>query len=357
MTKFIAVLSVLICITSQSACPQDLPPQEESSDAVSMFYSDLAPYGEWIELGPGFYGWHPSIMDATWRPYTIGHWVWSDYGWYWVSAEPFGWATYHYGRWYLDDNYGWLWIPDPVWGPAWVEWRNNEDYVGWAPLPPYARFHLTVGIRFTRRWVAPFSYWSFVTYDHFASGRPYHSYAPESYTRRLISTSRSVGRYQMDQNHIINEGVERSYIDRRTSNRVGTFEVTETNDRGAERLSTNGRTERIEVYRARPNVASDVPRRIVARRAETRPSLDLDRVEHYRGVPQRGARGSRIATQPFRVYENPDQSRQQQRPQFRGENQNRDRSAFPSPRLERTSPHRQHQQQKDDDRHRKRDRF
>ncbi|MCX7916289.1 MAG: hypothetical protein N3A53_08330, partial [Verrucomicrobiae bacterium] len=51
-------------------------------------------------------------------------------------AEPFGWAVFHYGRWYYDDYYGWIWIPDRIWGPAWVEWRETETYVGWAPLLP-----------------------------------------------------------------------------------------------------------------------------------------------------------------------------------------------------------------------------
>jgi uncharacterized protein YraI len=37
---------------------------------------------------------------TTRRPYTVGRWVFTDrYGWMWASSEPFGWATYHYGRW------------------------------------------------------------------------------------------------------------------------------------------------------------------------------------------------------------------------------------------------------------------
>lgn len=33
------------------------------------------------------------------------------YGWTWFSDEPFGWATYHYGRWAWDSQAGWLWVP------------------------------------------------------------------------------------------------------------------------------------------------------------------------------------------------------------------------------------------------------
>lgn len=31
-------------------------------------------------------------------------------------------------------------MPDTEWGPAWVVWRMGDDYCGWAPLPPRARF-------------------------------------------------------------------------------------------------------------------------------------------------------------------------------------------------------------------------
>ena len=33
-------------------------------------------------------------------------------------------------------NAGWLWVPGRVWSPAWVDWRQNDSYVSWAPLPP-----------------------------------------------------------------------------------------------------------------------------------------------------------------------------------------------------------------------------
>jgi hypothetical protein len=54
----------------------------------------------------------------------------------WVSDEPFGWATYHYGRWGHDKDLGWFWVPDKHWAPAWVYWRRSRGHVAWAPLPP-----------------------------------------------------------------------------------------------------------------------------------------------------------------------------------------------------------------------------
>ncbi|MCK5085903.1 MAG: hypothetical protein KAQ90_00210, partial [Melioribacteraceae bacterium] len=116
--------------------------------AINHFYYSLQPYGEWIEIDNNLYVWRPVRVDRNWRPYVLGSWAWTDYGWYWESNEPFGWATYHYGRWFYDDFYGWVWLPDNEWGPAWVEWRYSNDYIGWAPMYPY-NYDVSVGYRFS----------------------------------------------------------------------------------------------------------------------------------------------------------------------------------------------------------------
>jgi hypothetical protein len=106
----------------------------------SDFYKPLTPYGEWVTVESYGRCWRPARVDHHWRPYSHGHWVRTDAGWYWESDEPWGWATYHYGRWDWNPRYGWIWIPQTQWAPAWVSWRRGEGYVGWAPLPPSARF-------------------------------------------------------------------------------------------------------------------------------------------------------------------------------------------------------------------------
>src|SRR2546429_2750366 len=83
--------------------------------------------------------WRPGRVDAGWRPYCDGHWQRTDAGCYWASDEPWGWATYHYGRWDRSVEFGWIWVPHTQWAPAWVSWRQGAGYVGWAPLPPSAR--------------------------------------------------------------------------------------------------------------------------------------------------------------------------------------------------------------------------
>jgi hypothetical protein len=118
----------------------------EEEISFDFFYDALAPMGEWAEVDGYGYVWHPADVDADWAPYTDGYWSYTDAGWTWVSYEDWGGITYHYGRWVLLDDYGWCWVPQYEWGPAWVSWRQSEDYVGWAPLPPEAAWEPEVGI-------------------------------------------------------------------------------------------------------------------------------------------------------------------------------------------------------------------
>src|SRR6185295_3364623 len=98
--------------------------------SVDVFYNDLAPYGSWYD--DPTYGWVFAPPSSSYVPYSNGRWVYNDYGYTWVSADPFGWATDHYGRWVWANR--WVWRPDTTWGPAWVQWRVGDGWVGWAPM-------------------------------------------------------------------------------------------------------------------------------------------------------------------------------------------------------------------------------
>jgi hypothetical protein len=100
------------------------------------FNSPLAPYGSWVNVDSYGRCWRPGNLPPDWRPYTLGHWEWTDAGWYWASDEPWGWACFHYGQWVLDPSNGWVWLPGTQWAPAWVVWRQAPDYIGWAPCGP-----------------------------------------------------------------------------------------------------------------------------------------------------------------------------------------------------------------------------
>ncbi len=119
-----------------------------TSFSFGLFYDSLSPYGSWVPINGYGYGWSPTQAGPDWQPYMDGQWVWSDQGWTWASAEPWGWATYHYGRWIYDSYYGWTWIPGTTWAPAYVSWYQSPGYVGWSPLPPDNNFFIEIGINF-----------------------------------------------------------------------------------------------------------------------------------------------------------------------------------------------------------------
>ena len=135
--------------TAQAQRQQLSPPQGEQPRGAAQgpvkaeFRAALEPYGRWQRHARWGEVWTPADRPRDWRPYTVGHWAYTDdWGWYWVSDEPearWGWVAYHYGRWIFDDALGWCWVPGDEWSPAWVQWRRARqglDYVGWAPLPP-----------------------------------------------------------------------------------------------------------------------------------------------------------------------------------------------------------------------------
>ncbi len=110
--------------------------------AIEDFTDALAGYGAWVDVAPYGKVWQPSddSAGADFVPYgSDGHWaVNEDNEWVFQSKhdDDFGWATYHYGRWVLSDDYGWVWIPGTKWAPAWVEWRFGGGYTGWVGVAP-----------------------------------------------------------------------------------------------------------------------------------------------------------------------------------------------------------------------------
>jgi hypothetical protein len=117
--------------------------EPDGAITFETFEDNLAPHGEWMTVSGYGRVWRPLAVGTDWRPYYDGTWQWTDEGWLWVSSEPWGWATYHYGRWAYDGRFGWIWIPGYQWAPAWVSWRIGIDYIGWAPLGPGLSVYVT----------------------------------------------------------------------------------------------------------------------------------------------------------------------------------------------------------------------
>lgn len=136
------------------------------SVSVSGFQGALAPYGTWVTVGRYGNCWRPSRVGRGWLPYSNGRWLYTDYGWTWVSYDPWGDIACHYGTWDYDPAYGWVWVPGYVWGPAWVTWCSTDDFIGWAPLSP--GFAFTTSGYFGRAFVDPASSYVFVPTRSFA---------------------------------------------------------------------------------------------------------------------------------------------------------------------------------------------
>ncbi len=166
---------------------KDFTETDEDLTAVNYkdFYDQLTPHGEWIQVTPGeiglksktassnsqsnnsfslsslfgikdanaensenigmVYVWKPSTDLAVvtvagetpvYVPYSNGQWINTDAGWYFKAPTPVEETVSHYGRWVNTPTAGWLWVPGRVWAPAWVDWKQNDTYVSWAPLPP-----------------------------------------------------------------------------------------------------------------------------------------------------------------------------------------------------------------------------
>jgi hypothetical protein len=227
---------------------------------VSVFYTSLAPYGEWIHLEPHGWAWVPENVDYGWRPYTVGQWRWVEpHGWMWVSDEPWGWATYHYGRWTYADDYGWAWVPGTTWGPAWVAFRYGDPWVGWAPLPPgpgwrydaspeIASLNATVGLG----WFA----WSFVSLQHFAAPDMRSRVLVNAYNPYLVEHTQWSTRYAAVAGGYANQSIDVAQVERAQGARLPRLRLQEATDPGH---GAGARVEGEAVVVYRPRIAPRAP--------------------------------------------------------------------------------------------------
>jgi hypothetical protein len=194
------------------------PPEERPDDQwrydqqdVSDFYAYLGPQGLWVSYSPYGYVWMPRGIDYHWRPYTRGHWVFTDYGWTWMSGERWGWLVYHYGRWGWDRRLGWFWVPGTVWGPSWVAWRWGDAYIGWAPMPPGDDFDPRFGYR-RHDFAIPGHYWNFIRGQEFM-GRDLDRWVlPPERNVTIINYTRLNINIHVRENHVINDGVSVDHV-------------------------------------------------------------------------------------------------------------------------------------------------
>jgi uncharacterized protein DUF6600 len=198
------------------AAPQDNAPQAAEAPAdpavagVEYFHDQLAPYGQWVYREGYGNVWVPQVPGG-WRPYTSGHWLYTDQGWAWVADEPWGWAAFHYGRWYYDPEIGWAWVPGTVWAPAWVAWRHGGGYLGWAPLGPAIGFTFEAGLDFGAYVVAP-GFYTFVGERDILAPRVSTVIVSTTRNVTIVNNTTNITNYAVVNGRIVNSGVSADRI-------------------------------------------------------------------------------------------------------------------------------------------------
>lgn len=181
------------------------------------FYEPLAAHGRWVLVGSYGRVWMPASVEVGWRPYSNGYWQRTDAGWYWVSDEPWGWATYHYGRWDWHAAHGWFWVPQTQWAPAWVAWREGGGYIGWAPLRP----SLTIGVSIGRVDYEPaFASRAFVFVEHRRMLEPVRPKTVIVNNTTIINKTVNITNVKVVNKTVINEGPRPEVIERASGRKV-----------------------------------------------------------------------------------------------------------------------------------------
>ena len=202
------------------------------------FYEPLTAYGRWVVVGSYGRCWIPARVESGWRPYANGYWQRTDAGWYWVSEEPWGWATYHYGRWDFHAHHGWIWIPHTQWAPAWVAWREGGGYVGWAPLRPSVTFGVNIGVA---DYEPAFASRAFVFVEHRRMLEPVRPKTVIVNNTTIINKTVNITHVKVVNKTVINEGPRPEVIERASGRKVQSVPVREFRNREETAVATRER--------------------------------------------------------------------------------------------------------------------
>ncbi len=282
---------------------------------VGYFYDDLASEGNWVQSPNYGWVWSPRSVASDWRPYRDGNWVWSDQGWTWVSNESYGWATYHYGRWYEDPQIGWAWVPGNDWAPAWVSWQEGGDYIGWAPLPP----SVNVAVGFSGPLSVSLGYdaYLFVPERQFLAPRLSGYYLSQDQVPVIYRQTRNITNYRYTDNRVYNTGVAVDRIQRATGHPVQRYQIADMNATSGRRVQIQGT--RLNVFRPKVQRTANVappPSRPIARKAVVTPTQLQASRPNRPGRPaadQNGARpGAQNQQQPATAQNAPRNPRNRQ---------------------------------------------
>lgn len=250
--KIIRISVSVVLVLSLSNCAQNIAQQTYTSDqpvSVQVFYTELGPYGRWIDYAPYGYVWIPDVPPGF-SPYlTEGHWVYTRFGWTWYSHYNWGWAPFHYGRWHYDIAYGWMWLPDTVWGPAWVAWRRGGGYCGWAPLG----FNVSVHVVIDGGHHIPHERWIFVHDEDLSRHDVNRHRVDHARNYEMVEKAPITRQVREERSVVYMPGPDKDQIQRTTKRPINEVEIRERVSPGATRL----KRDRLEVYK--PPVRREIP--------------------------------------------------------------------------------------------------
>jgi len=210
---------------------------------MDQVYDYLSPYGYWTHYTSYGYVWVPSDIRYNWRPYTNGRWVWSEYGWLWVSNYRWGWIPFHYGRWGYDPRIGWFWVPGNVWSPAWVSWRYSSLYIGWAPIPPGVPFVPGTGVVFGGITI-PHRYWVFMQGRYFSQYNINTYILPYERNSAIINMTVQKTSLQKRGDTVFNGGLDINFVENITKTRIRKYNLQPKGTAGPTRIEGD----RVTIY-------------------------------------------------------------------------------------------------------------
>jgi hypothetical protein len=215
-TRKVLIAAFALAILFVLSAPR--PAQGATSVSISFFHDQLSPHGRWVVAGSYGDVWVPGGVAAGWAPYVDGQWVWTDYGWTWVSYDPWGDIPYHYGTWTWVSDYGWSWVPGTVWAPAWVTWAYSDDYIGWAPVP--ATFVFSSGGYFGSPVVLSASRYCFVPTSQFVGVNVSTVRVPMQQNTTIFARTTRATRFQVSNGVVHTAGLDPSRIERATGHHI-----------------------------------------------------------------------------------------------------------------------------------------
>lgn len=213
------------------------------SMSLSSLFGPNSAYAQEVAAG-AFYIWKPSpdlavevssgtpvadvpVTPSAYVPYSNGTWIDTPNGWYFQAATPEEEIVHHYGRWQYSPALGWVWIPGRVWSPAWVDWRQDDDYIAWAPMP--YRTRIVDGI--VPVVVIPRERYVFIERKHFID--PVFRYRYYSVEPRFLERFERMKRLDgivVRNNVIINRGPEVREIEKESGRKIEMVQINRVNN-------------------------------------------------------------------------------------------------------------------------------